>query len=70
MRISKWSQSSSRSWNSNGYGIWSGATQGLATGSNPPTTRPPTSSFMYVYPSGSRRIGIIRSTPSISSVTT
>ena len=45
MRTEKWSQSSSRSWNSNGYGICEGATQGLATGSKPPTTSPPTSSL-------------------------
>ena len=41
----KCSQSSSSSWNSNGYGISDGATHGLATGSKPPTTSPPTSSL-------------------------
>ena len=41
----KWSQSSSRSWNSNGTGISSGATHGLACGSKPPTTSPPVSSL-------------------------
>ena len=48
MRTEKCSQSSSRSWNSNGYGIRSGATHGFASGSNPPTTSPPTSSLKYV----------------------
>ena len=46
IRIAKCSQSSSSSWNSNGCGSWSGETHGLAAGSNPPTSRPPTSSLM------------------------
>jgi hypothetical protein len=41
----KWSQSSGSKPNSNGCGRASGATHGLALGSNPPTTRPPTSSL-------------------------
>ena len=48
MSTEKWSQSSSSSWNSNGYGIASGETHGFASGSKPPTTRPPTSSLKYV----------------------
>ncbi len=41
----KCSQSSSSSENSKGWGIRSGETHGLASGSKPPTTRPPTSSL-------------------------
>ena len=44
IRIWNWSQSSGRSWNSNGSGMPSVA-QGFATGSKPPTRRPPTSSL-------------------------
>ena len=70
MSTEKWSQSSSRSWNSNGYGIVSGERHGFASGSKPPTTSPPTSSLKYVQPSGSRRIGRSGWMPSIGSVTT
>ena len=44
----KCSQSSSSSENSNGCGTASGATHGFESGSNAPTTSPPTSSLKYV----------------------
>ena len=45
MSTEKCSQSSSSSWNSKGYGIVAGDRHGLASGSKPPTTSPPTSSL-------------------------
>ena len=42
---SNWSQSSGSSWNSNGSGISSEASQGLASGSKPPISSPRTSSL-------------------------
>ena len=44
IRISNWSQSSGSSWNSKPSGIGS-TFHGLAFGSKPPITRPPTSSL-------------------------